>query len=207
MTNTAQIEEHVRTTAIAVAGALGFTAAQMLGASRRHDLVEARHIAIWLAHRNIGASLSAIGRALDLHHRSVQHAIDRISVRVVDDAEARAILEGFVGLLGQAPAHVRAEIEQLDRVRRGKHQESAFSFLALLKARQEAKAAATRERQLASAIAKAERAKRVRDAKREAAVPFYEAETARVRSRGHLIRQNDRFGEAMRRALAEEQAA
>jgi hypothetical protein len=206
MTNTPQIEEHVRNTAVAIAGALGFTAAQMLGASRSRDLVEARHIAIWLAHRSIGASLSAIGRAMGLDHRSVQYAIDRISTKLSDDPGTRELVEGFASLIGQAPTHVRAEMDRLDRVRRGRQREHATSLLAVVKARQEAKAATARRRVEAIRATKMARARRAREAKREAEVAFFEGGQAKVRSRGYLIRQNDRFVAAMQRALAEEHA-
>jgi chromosomal replication initiation ATPase DnaA len=59
----------------------GFTLAELRGRDRRHEIAQARFVAMYLA-REEGATGAEIGRFFDRDHTSVMHGVARIAHRI-----------------------------------------------------------------------------------------------------------------------------
>lgn len=56
----------------------GLTVDQILGSSRRHDIVMVRHCLIWAMRNRFNMTLTEIGRQLDRDHTSIIYALKSV---------------------------------------------------------------------------------------------------------------------------------
>ena len=64
--------------------ATGMNRALLLGKSRRRKVVNARHAAMWVLCEHFGYSSTQVGEALERHHTSVLHGVNRIDGMIAD---------------------------------------------------------------------------------------------------------------------------
>lgn len=83
----------------AVATEGGWTIAQMVGPTQRGDISRHRQVGMWLAHRRLGISLAAIGRALQRDHTTVRWGIARVTINITDDACLKSFADRVVDRL------------------------------------------------------------------------------------------------------------
>lgn len=69
----------------------GIEPAAILSKRRTADLVQARHAAIWLAHKVTGQSSEQIGRRFDRDHSSILHAIQHADEMRAEDGDFEAL--------------------------------------------------------------------------------------------------------------------
>lgn len=68
-----------------VCSEFGQTRDDLLGISRRAELVQARHIAMYIAHQRYGVGLAEIGRYFLRDHSTVLHAVQAVGDRAKAD--------------------------------------------------------------------------------------------------------------------------
>ena len=71
--------------ALKVAAAFDVKAKDLRGPSRLRTVLEARQVAMYLAHDTVGFSLPAVGRAFGRDHTTVLHAVRKVRERIAGD--------------------------------------------------------------------------------------------------------------------------
>ena len=73
-----------------VAEYYGLSAAQVRGDSRKKEIAQARHMAVYLTREMTGLSLPRIGDAFGRDHSTIINSCDKITKQLASSAEAKA---------------------------------------------------------------------------------------------------------------------
>lgn len=106
--------------AATVALAFGFEPQQITGGDRSHDLVQARHVAIYLARKHTGRNCTVIGQAFGLaDHTGVSYATERVEAEMKEDERFATIVRTLEqAILFKIDMSERGAIEVLPLARR-----------------------------------------------------------------------------------------